>query len=38
MRDFDRAVRELKITVVQVNVFNSRTRRMELIDLRDEDA
>lgn len=36
MRDFDRAVRALNITVVQINVYDPRTRRMVLRDLRDD--
>lgn len=38
MRDFDRAVRALNITVVQINVFDPRTGRMHLVDLSDPDA
>jgi len=38
MRDFERAVRALNITVVQINVFDPKTYRMRLVDLRDPDA
>lgn len=35
MRDFDRAVRALDITVVQINVIDPQTGQMVLRDLRD---
>ena len=39
MRDFDRAVRALNITIVQINVsVPGQPHKMTLVDLRDDNA